>query len=276
MKRIFKIIVIILISVFSFYYTEKIIDLSKRNDPIMKKIINNSSSKEIEPVNGIIEDSSLIVGSSGKKVDRETSYEKMKKVKQYNESLFEYINIKPNISKKDNLDKVIIGANRDSKKLAFVFKTDDYSLIKQIVYILDQNDVKATFFIDGKVIEDNLLDVKKVLGKNTLGIYSYNNIFNSISTKYMKNILSKSFNYSNYCLYKNDKFLNACKYYKINTIKPETIQKSPYNYLKNNKKNGLIYEIKVNPNNIKQLNSSLLYLKEKGYNIVTIDELLKE
>ena len=79
MKRIFKIIVIILISVFSFYYTEKIIDLSKRNDPIMKKIINNSSSKEIEPVNGIIEDSSLIVGSSGKKVDRETSYEKMKK-----------------------------------------------------------------------------------------------------------------------------------------------------------------------------------------------------
>lgn len=276
MKRIFKIIVIILISVFSFYYTEKIIDLSKRNDPIMKKIINNSSLKEIEPVNGIIEDSSLIVGSSGKKVDRETSYEKMKKVKQYNESLFEYIDIKPNISKKDNLDKVIIGVNSNSKKLAFVFKTDDYSLIKQIVYILDQNDVKATFFIDGKVIEDNLLDVKKALGKNTLGIYSYNNIFNSISTKYMKNLLSKSFNYSNYCLYKNDKFLNACKYYKINTIKPETIQKSPYNYLKNNKKNGLIYEIKVNPNNIKQLNSSLLYLKEKGYSIVTIDELLKE
>lgn len=276
MKRIFKIIVIILISVFSFYYTEKIIDLSKRNDPIMKKIINNSSSKEIEPVNGIIEDSSLIVGSSGKKVDRETSYEKMKKVKQYNESLFEYINIKPNISKKDNLDKVIIGVNSNSKKLAFVFKTDDYSLIKQIVYILDQNDVKATFFIDGKVIEDNLLDVKKALEKNTIGIYSYNNIFNNISTKYMKNILSKSFNYSNYCLYKNDKFLNACKYYKINTIKPETIQKSPYNYLKNNKKNGLIYEIKVNPNNIKQLNSSLLYLKEKGYSIVTIDELLKE
>lgn len=277
MKRIMKIIVISLFTTFSFYYTEKIIDLSKSNDPIMKKIKENKTKKEIKPINGIIDNNTIIVGVSGQKIDTETSYEKMKRIKEYNDSLLEYINTKPTIKKEDNYEKLVIGSATNERKISLVFTTNDISLIKQIVYILNKNNAKATFYIDGKVIESNTSELKKLLNNNiSFGIYSYNNIFDTVSTEYMKNLLSKNFNYSNYCLYKDDKFLNVCKYFKINTIKPELIEKNIYNYLRSNKKSGSIYEIKVNQNNIRQLNSSLIHLNQKGYKTLRIDDLLKE
>lgn len=277
MKRLLKIIVISLFTIFSFYYTERIIDLSKNKDPIMEKIKERKATKEIEPINGIIDNNTIIVGVSGQKIDAETSYEKMKKIKEYNDSLLEYINIKPTIKKENNYDKLVIGSTTNERKISLVFTTNDISLIKQIVYILNKNNSQATIYIDGKVIEDNILELKELLNNNiSLGIYSYNNIFDTVSTKYMKNLLSKNFNYSNYCLYKDDKFLNVCKYFKINTIKPELIERDIYNYLKSNKKSGSIYEIKANNNNTKQLNSVLIHLNQKGYEIIKIDNLLKE
>ena len=78
MKRIIKVIVISLFTVFSFYYTNRVIDLSKDEDPIMQEIKNQRNLNEIEPVNGIIEQNTITVGKSGKIVDVETSYEKMK------------------------------------------------------------------------------------------------------------------------------------------------------------------------------------------------------
>lgn len=276
MKKIFKITIISLLSLFSFYYTEKVVNLSKRNDPIMQRIINEEQSKNIRPVNAVINNNTMLVGQSGKNIDIETSYEKMKKIKEYNEALLEYINIKPEITKNKNLDKVIKGSVTNKKEIALVFMIDDIDKLNQIVYILDKNNTKATFFIDGKVLENDKRKIKELLNNNKVGMYSYNKVFNNVSVKYNKNFLSKIFNYSNYCLYKNKKFLNACKYFKINTIKPEIISKDLYNYLKNNKKNGLIYQIEPNYNNVKQLNSSIIYLKEKGYKILTVEDLLKE
>ena len=69
MKRILKIIIISLFTAFSFYYTEKIVYLSKKSDPIMKEIEKNINSKRVEPVNGIIENNTFLVGSSGKEVN---------------------------------------------------------------------------------------------------------------------------------------------------------------------------------------------------------------
>ena len=62
----------------------------------------------------------------------------------------------------------------------------------------------------------------------------------------------------------------------INTISHIFIKNDLYNYIKFKKKNGYIYEIKDTSYNIKQLNSTNLYLKSKGYDLVLLDELLKE
>ena len=277
MKRVLRIILISLFTVFSFYYTEGIISLSKKSDPIMQEIEKNKDSKKVKPVNGVIEDNTILIGTSGKEVDIESSYEKMKKVKEYSDNLLEYTNIMPTITKEKNYDKLIIGSINNERKVSLVFKTNDINLIKQIVYILKTNDATATFYIDSKIVENNIIELKKILSDNIyLGIYSYNNIFNVVSTKYTKNLLSENFKCSNYCLYKDEKFLNACKYFKINTIKPKKIENNLYNYLKKDKKQGSIYEIETNSNNIKQLNSALIYLKQKGYQIITLNNLLKE
>ena len=277
MKRIFKIIIISLFTVFSFFYTEKVVNLSKKSDPIMKEIKKNIDSKRIKPVNGIIENNTILIGSSGKEVDINSSYEKMKKLKEYSDNLLEYTNIIPSITKEKNYDKLIIGSITDKRKVSLVFSTNDINVIKQIAYILKINDVYATFYIDTKVVENNISELKNLFVNNIyIGVYSYNNIFNIVSTKYTKNLLSKNFNYSNYCLYKDKKFLKACKYFKINTIKPKKIESNLYKYLKKDNKQGSIYEIKTNDNNIKQLNSSLIYLKQKGYKIISLNDLLKE
>ena len=273
MKKIFKIIIIILFTAFSFYYTDKIIDLSKSKDPIMNEIKNAKKTNETNPVNGIISKNTILIGVSGKQIDIDSSYEKMKKINKYNENLLEYISIKPSISKEKNYDKLITGVNTNNKELGIVFTTDNINYIYQINYILGST--KATFFIDGKVIESNLNDLKKHFKNNiTIGLYSYNNIFDNTGINYIKNIFD--INYSNYCLYKNEYFLNVCKHLKVNTIKPTIIERDLYHYIKNSNKNGFIYEIKVTKENIKELNSSLIYLKQKGYKIKSLDDLLKE
>ena len=277
MKKVFKVITIILFTLFSFYYTEKIIDFSKDKDPIMIKIKEAKSNNEIEPINAILTEDTIEVGTSGRKIDIETSYEKMKKLKEYNEQLLEYISIKPSITKDQNYEKLITGSNTNKKEIAIIFQTNNIKYINQLEYILNKNNVKATFFIDGKTIENNISDMKSLFRNNlSIGLYSYNNIFNNTSVKYVKNLSINSMNYSNYCLYKNEEFINACKYFKINTIKPKLITTKLYNYLKNNKEKGKIYQIETTKENIKELNSTLLYLKQKGYKIISLNDLLKE
>ena len=132
MKKILKIISISLFTLFSFYYTEKIIDLSKEKDPIMMKIKEAKKEKEIEPVNAIVTENTILVGKSGKKINVETSYEKMKKIKEYNEQLLEYINIKPTITKERNYEKLITGTNTNKKEISIIFQTNDINYIDQI------------------------------------------------------------------------------------------------------------------------------------------------
>ena len=132
MKKVIQMIIISLFTIFSFYYTDKIIEFSKKQDPIMTKIINSKETKEIEPVNAVISENTILVGESGLKIDINNSYEQMKKINEFNENLLEYISIKPSITKKDNYDKLIIGSNTKEKKISFVFKMDLLDKLDQI------------------------------------------------------------------------------------------------------------------------------------------------
>ena len=279
MRKIIKMITISLFTCFSFYYTDKIVELSQKADPIMEQIELYKNKEEILPVNGILAPDSILVGRSGKKVDVNTSYEKMKKLNEYNEKLFEYIEVKPSILKKDNLDKYILGANTTDKKISIIFEFQKNSIsnIQEVVDILNKNNISSNFFIDAKEIESNLLALKQVLNNRiSLGIYGYDKLYNASSIIYTKNIIMKNFELSNYCLYKDDKFLNTCASYRINTIKPINIRNNLYNYLTLHKSEGYIYKIEINQSNIKQLNSTIIYLKQKGYDILNLEELLKE
>ena len=278
MRKVLNFILICFITCFSFYYTDKIIDLSKQNDPIMIEIEKLKKEKEVSVVNGILSNDTMKVGSSGYSINKDISYEKMKKLDRFNESLLEYISVKPEIRKDDYYDKLITGKNTNKKELSLVFKTNDILKIEEIIYILDNNNVAGTFFLDGIFIEENLLKLNDLLNSNnTLGYYGYKNKYDEISFRYLKGLFDKNINnISKYCLYINEEYFETCQKYKMNTINPIIIEKDLYNYIKNNKEKGNIYEIILNDLNIKELNSTILYLKQKGYNIVSINELLKE
>lgn len=278
MKKVLNFILICLITCFSFYYTDKVIDFSKSKDPIMIEINKVKNEKEISVVNGILSKNEIYVGSSGYKINENESYEKMKKLDQFNESLIEYISVKPEIRKDKYYDKLIKGKNTAKKEISFIFRTNDISKMKQIIYILENNSIGATFFIDGKVLEKNISEIKQLFSKNSsIGYYSYDSNYDEINVRYYEGLINKNINnISKYCLYINDEFLKTCINHKINTISPTVIEKNLYKYIKNNKKEGLIYQIIVNELNIKELNSTIIYLKQKGYYILNIDELLKE
>lgn len=275
MKKIFKIILICLFTSFSFYYTDKFISLSKEKDPIMIKIKEKSKVQK-EPVEAIITSDVMLVGSSGKKIDLEKSYEKMKKLGKFSNALIEYINISPSYKKENYLDKYLKGKNTKEKIISFIFRLDNFDNLDKTIYILEKNKIKATFFIDGKLIENNFENLKEKLNGQTIGYYGYDNNYSETSLRYINFLLDKKFDISKYCLYKNNTFLKSCEKMGINTIKPIVIENNLYSYMKQNKKNGYIYEIVLNDFNIKQMNATFIYLKQKGYNIYEIDELLKE
>ena len=239
--------------------------------------INEKDKMSTKPVNGIISDKSMLVGASGRGIDKDKTYEKMKKLGKFTTALIEYIDISPDIKKIDNLNKYIRGKNTKEKEISFIFELETIEKLDEILYILDQNNIKVTFFMDGKLVEDNLEVISEKMGtKQSLGYYGYDNNYSELSIRYTMFLFNKRINISSYCLYKDEKFLKACEKMKINTVKPQKIEKDLYNYIKQNKKNGLIYQIEANNLNIKEMNTAFIYLKQKGYKIVSIDELLKE
>ena len=278
MKKILRIIIVLSLTFFSFYYTDKIIYLSKMKDPLMKRIIEYKNKNDISYDNGILTKNTMLVGSSSKEINISKSYEKMKRTNTFNENLLEYKKTVPIISKENNIDKLIKGKKTKEKNISIVFEIDNINELDEISYILKKNNVEATIYLDGKIIEDNILTIDNYLSNNiSIGYYSYNNKYDTLSFKYYKGMLnSTKIKISDYCLYKNKNFLKTCIKNKTNTISPIIIKKDLYSYIKLKKENGYIYKIVINQFNIKQLNSTILYLKGKGYNIISTDKLLKE
>ena len=67
-----------------------------------------SKSTKINSIDAVVSNNTIIPGISGKEVDVDKSYSKMRRYGKYNEKLLEYSYIKPTVSLTDNIDKYII------------------------------------------------------------------------------------------------------------------------------------------------------------------------
>ena len=83
---------------FTFFYTEKIITISINQDEIMIKLKEVENTYNIEPINAILKENTIIPGNLGKYIDIDASYKEMKKIGYFEESLIKYEDIYPNIS----------------------------------------------------------------------------------------------------------------------------------------------------------------------------------
>ena len=121
MKNIVKSIGLITLICFSFFYTEKVIDVVNEQDDIMIKIKEVKDNYKIDSVDATISENTIIPGINGREVDIEKSYQNMKQIGIFNENYFVYKEVSPKDKLEDNYDKYIINGNLTKKYISLIF-----------------------------------------------------------------------------------------------------------------------------------------------------------
>ena len=271
MKSI-KLLGLLCLICFTFFYTEKIITVSINQDEIMIKLKEIEESYKIEPIDAIIKDNTIIPGNTGKNINLELSYKEMKKIGYFEESLIKYETIYPTISIYNNYDKYIIKGNPYQKNISLIYIINNDKTINDILNIIKQKNTTISFFIDSTFLNNNI-DIISKLKDNEIYNYGNNGSYTKDNLIISNNIINnKSNNISNYCLFlnTNNKSINNCQESKMLSIIP-SIQGN-YNDIKNNLQPGSIILIK----NTQELSSIIDYIKNKGYNIMPLSKVITE
>ena len=262
---------------FSFFMTEKTTKVFENVDNIMIQIKENCSKYSVLSVDAIIDGDTIIPGMYGKVVDIKKSYKKMKKYGVYNDNMYVYKSVKPNISLSDNMDKYIIKGNKSKRSVSLIFIVNDD--VFDVIDILNKYNVKGTFFIDDIWFGDNNDLVMDLINNgHIIGNLSHDLDYSDSSFGWMDTIIKRLSNQKQgYCYYTNDKNnIDYCKNYKNYTIKPIEINKNPLFEVKSYLDNGVMFAFNINSRVIKELDSIIGFINSKGYDIVNIKDLLSE
>ena len=278
-KKIIQGSVVLLILLFSFYYTDKSIDLIRQSDPIMKQIKSTNESYEVEAENAKIIGNKIIPGLNGQIVDSEESYNKMKKYGTYNESLTTFQEVKPTVSVDDYYDKFIVQGNPKHKSVALVFKVPVDADITEISNILLSKNVSATLFLDGLYIENHLDQVSN-FSNFELELLSYDGKYEEAyfrsALNYLMSITKKEPKYC-YADYDQKEVLTLCSKLELHTILPTIkVGNYPYREIKQKLDNSAIISLPVNSSTAIELPSVIDYIAQRGYSFLTLEALLSE
>ena len=272
-KKITQVFSILLLAGFSFFYTEKVTQIVRNNDPIMLKIKDAKKTISVAKIDPVINDDEYITGVNGCDIDVDKSYTKMKNVGEYKEEL---LVLSETVIDKKIKNKYIISGNKNEKNVSIVFIIKD-KVNNNLVNYLNSRKVNANFFIEGNYLSKNIVNIKELASNHSIyylgtdGKYSdkymiYNNNLININTK----------NESNYCITdkKDEKLLKLCTDYDMKTIKADYIENNILDTIKNNLTNGEI--IVFNSEDEEEIKISINYILSKGYNIVSLNNLLNE
>ena len=277
-NNIYKLSIILLL-IFSFYYTNIMINFIKEKDPIMKKIKSTENKYSVKYKNAIIIGNNIIPGKKGKTINYKESDNKMKKYGTYNETLTVLKEVTPKVSINNNYDKYIIKGNSKNKNIALVFIINKDTNPNNILSTLNNKKVHGTFFIDGTYLENNINMIKS-MKSHELELLSYDNKYNSsyfkTSLYYLENLSGKKCKYC-FTKYENEELLKLCNKFKLHTIKSTIYLKNNiYHEIRNNINNSTIITLEINNYVESELSTSIDYIESKGYNLVTLDALISE
>lgn len=160
MKSTMKMCGILFLVCFSFYYTEKIAYIMQDKDNLMIQINNLKDNYDVNYVNAIINENTIIPGINGIAVNSKKSYSKMKSFNVFNETYLEYDQIKPSVSLENNKDKIIIKGNKNKKAIAFIVENDFIkSYLLNSGYKIDYQNICVIKSVES-LCEDYLYKVK--------------------------------------------------------------------------------------------------------------------
>lgn len=258
MKNYVKYIGIIAFTIFSFYYTDKVIELSEYNNTILVSIDDYASKNDKKCLEGEINEDGIILGLSGISVDKNKSYSNMKGIG-FREDLIEYKSDKCILNKDDNKNKYIISSNKYKNNISLIIDVNNMDYYDKMIEIAHNENVEVNLLVNNNDY-DNLKYKENILFKT-----SSNNI---------KSFKKKVSNF--YCVKTNSfDVIKYCEKENINSIKIKNY--IDYDLLLNIKKlldKGELYFIKENSFNYNELPSTIKYIKSRGYNIVSVDDLL--
>lgn len=281
MKKIIEILFACLLVFASFFYTDKAVSMMEDKDPVMIKIKKEKKSLEEESINAKVNGEYLVPGYSGLVVDLDKSFNKMKKYGRYNESLIVFKESTPTISVDEYYDKYIVSGNGFTNYISLVFEITDKELLPKIKDILKENDVRATFFVDGLLLkEDNILITSLLQDFHEIELLNYKGSYDRLVFEEALDTLQVIANKrGKYCLAKYDQkeILELCSKEKMHTIIPTIqISSNPYLSLKGKLREGSIISITPTKENISELDVVIKYIKQRGYTLDTLEQLLSE
>ncbi len=274
MRKLFKIFGIITFLCFSFFYTDRVMNVISDKDPLKQEIINLSNNYKLSSNEAVVSGDTIIPGSNGREVNVDKSYKKMRTGNVFNDKLLVFNVIYPEYKLKDNMDKYIINGNINKKEISIVFIINNDNNIDKIISILDNKKVVSNLFIEYNYLFNNINKIKKY---NNHNIYSYSDKYTYDTLIIGNNIITRTMNNKPiYCLSKtkNKDNINVCSYSNMYTIIPSI--NGGYNDIKSNLSNGNIILLDTSINTVNELNLIINFINSKGYDIVGLDKLLSE
>lgn len=279
MRKFFEYLGLLTLVCFSFFYTEKTASVVKELDDIMIKIkeVAPNYSKGVDEA--IIEDNTIIPGISGREVNINMSYQKMRRIGNFNENYLEYNLVKPKDLLKNNLNKYVINGNGNKKEVSLVFLVQEKDKLDSLLKILDIHNIKGNFFIDGSWFEENNDKVIELINNDhNVGNLSYNLDYQNSSFIWMDTIIKRIGKQKVSFCYKtdNEKDLENCVLQKNYTIAPIEINSYPLINVKKELRNGSIISFKINDSLIRELDIIIKYINSKDLKVVNLEKLLNE
>lgn len=120
MNKYIKVCGIILLMIFSFYYTEKVALYVQNNTPLKKEIITYKQDNVVEFVNAQINGEYIIPGINGLEVNVDKSYSKMKSYNVFSERYLIYDEVKPEVSVNNFKNKIINLGNARKNAISII------------------------------------------------------------------------------------------------------------------------------------------------------------
>lgn len=281
MKKFFQLLGLFALVCGSFFYTEKTVSVVRDMDEIMIQIKEQAEIDKTDAIDARIDGDMVIPGKSGREIDIDQSYQKMKQYGAYTPKLLVYEQVKPARSIDQYYHKYVVGGNPSKNQATIIFLVDEKSDLTKIKKIMNQEEVKANYFVDGMWLEQNNEEMIQLIEEgNIIGNLSYQRDYTNSSFVWMDTIIRRvGEQKQGYCYAENKdkKVIDNCKLQKNFTILPNLITKEhPFSEVKEKLQPGSIISLAINQTTEEQLLSIVRYIKSRGYAIVTLNELLHE
>jgi len=281
LKNATKYLGVVVLVLFSFYYTDRAVDIVRRNDPVMQNILSVQEKYRLESVNAIVDGDTIVPGVNGVAVDVDKSYQRMKKMNGYYESMLMFSEVIPDESILEQYDKFIIRGNPSKSNVSILMKVNNTTNLEKAYQIFLEKEVLATFFMDGAVIENTMDFVQEMAGDGfEIENFGYDDEYTKEMFEWTNNMIYSLTNIEPqfcYSEYHNYDTLNLCSKSKMFTVKPTiVVSSSPFYTVKKNLEEGSIIALNLNDETLQELPAIISYIKQKGYNIVTLSELVSE